>query len=191
MYEETREAMIKFNQRKNRTMTISKEPLNGLTQLVAAARRCAELETERDALKETLAHRQLSAEKSRQAMVELAGESMQFKEERDALRADNERLREAMEGICNFAWSLAAIDGKKARENINDKLAKARQTLAATPADSLTEYRNGVLRRLTQEIRKNYHENHRHSPREWCDGYNAAISWIDNLAMKGADNEAN
>ena len=102
-------------------MTISKERLD-------------ELEAELD---QTKVERNLMPE----GMARDAEQIRKLQAERDALRADNERLREALES--SVAWyKQQAAPVRHAGGLLAERWHKA---LAATPADSLREYRNGVL----------------------------------------------
>ena len=88
----------------------------------------------------------------------------QLKTERDALRADNENLREALYAACN------AHDPNW--EGIE-------QLLETTPADSLREYRNGVLEEVISQCGK------------WVGERQLLISAKEIRAMKEADNDTN
>ena len=125
--------------------------------LIACARRCAELEAELD---QTKVERNLMTE----GMARDAEQIRKFQAERDALRADNERLREALYAACN------AHDPNW--EGIE-------QLLETTPADSLREYRNGVLEEVISQCGK------------WVGEGQLLISAKEIRAMKEADNETN
>ena len=94
-----------------------------LLELIAAAHCCAELKARVSEL--------------RDKELNDISEINQLKTERDALRADNERLREALYAACNaHAPNWEGIE----------------QLLETTPADSLREYRNGVLEEVDKRI---------------------------------------
>lgn len=107
-------------------------------EILAAARRYAELEA--------------TVEK----LTNMLGGDMGLKQlqaveaERDALRADNERLREAGEAV--MAWEGANCDGYATKHEPDCPFCMMRSALAAAPADSLAEYRNEVLEAIEPHL---------------------------------------
>ena len=114
-----------------------------LPALIAAARRCNELEAERDALKEELTE-------VANAAVQLSNATRELQQEQiDTLRADNAALREAAHFLLDRLEEFEINDDADdmAREflgHVQPAHERLSITLASTPADSLREYRNGV-----------------------------------------------
>ena len=89
-------------------------------------------------------HRNLQNMNSEQALSLLVHS---YNRERDTLRANNAALREALEDL--LARIRKEFPGHYDRSaHMNNEISGAEDVLASTPADSLTEYRNGVLEEL-------------------------------------------
>ena len=146
--------------------------------LIAAARRCNELEAERDAL-------QRKWERSQKARKLAREENAAAWTAAEQLRANNAALREVAERIINNypPGSVTPL--------LDASINQLREALSCLPADSLREYRNGVLEEIDtqiQELRKEWTEDGVQSD-EWIDSPVERI--LDAIrAMKEADNDS-
>ena len=127
------------------------------------ARRCAELETERDALREMLA-------------ITNGGEVRYiFGEEADALTAHAARLKETGAEFAKYLkWIRTEFFPEE--KHFKRQLDAFNEILSATPADSLREYRNGVIEEVISQCGK------------WVGEGQLLISAKEIRAMKEADN---
>ena len=103
-----------------------------LHEVIAAARERDQIQKDFDAVleyRDKLEAERGALQKHNQSL-EMMVEGFQAEaNDYDALKAENARLRKALEDICNFAWSLVAVEGDEARDNINTKLNKGRAAL--------------------------------------------------------------
>ena len=113
-----------------------------LLELIAAARERNELKAERDALHETHTDKALAWDKLTEKNEQIA-----------TLRGNNAALREALTAAKDVPMKWKTKKPFEIFSEISDICDKA---LARTPADSLREYRNGVLEEVCSQVEKEW-----------------------------------
>ena len=169
-------------------------PLDDFADIIDAARDAArernELETERDYFKKERDYAErafVEAEAERDALHEthtdkaLAWDKLTEKNEQiAALRVNNAALREALEkGVDEYRLGYF--------KETHDKM---KTTLASTPADSLTEYRNGVLSDVEKIVEEHVKDSASVSTQYLMGRHYAARSIFTAIRAMRTDNDA-